>query len=289
MMRVPGPSQIGLAGIEALVEGLDHPEGVAYGADGYGYAGGEAGQIYRIDLDRREVVEIASTGCWVLGIVLDAEHNIYACDPKRHRVFRVSPAGSVVEYSSGTATRPLVTPNYPVFDAAGNLYVSDSSQWPAGRGCIFRIAPGGGTTVWTEEPARFANGLALSPDGTSLYVVESVRPGVVRIPIRADGSAGPLEVVVELPTTVPDGLAFDSAGTLFISCYRPDRIYRLSPDGALTILAEDWQGTVLSAPTNIAFAGPGLDALLIASLGRWHLGRLPMSVPGQPLHYPRCG
>ena len=32
-------------------EGLDHPECVAWGCDGYAYAGGEAGQIYRIDIE----------------------------------------------------------------------------------------------------------------------------------------------------------------------------------------------------------------------------------------------
>lgn len=285
-MPATTPSTIGLERIETLVDGLDHPEGVACGADGFLYASGEAGQVYRIDLQERRVVEVGSTGGWVLGIALDAGHNIYACDPKRQRVFRMSPTGELAVYSSGTPARPMVTPNYPVFDAGGNLYVSDSGHWPAGGGCIFRVEPGGRTTVWTEEPRLFANGLALSPDGMSLYVAESVRPGIVRVPILDDGSAGRLEVVVEMPTTVPDGLAFDRAGTLFISCYRPDRIYQLPAGGDLAVLADDWQGTVLAAPTNIAFVGPGLRDLAIASLGRWHLGQMPMVVPGQPLNYP---
>ena len=33
--------------------GLDHPECITWGCDGYAYAGGEAGQIYRIDLAAR--------------------------------------------------------------------------------------------------------------------------------------------------------------------------------------------------------------------------------------------
>ena len=39
------------AQVSVLVEGLDHPEGIAWGLDGHAYAGGEAGQVYRIDVD----------------------------------------------------------------------------------------------------------------------------------------------------------------------------------------------------------------------------------------------
>ena len=66
--------------ISTLVEGLDHPEGIAWGLDGHVYAGGEAGQIYRVNIDRKEASEIANTGGFVLGIALDADSNIYACD-----------------------------------------------------------------------------------------------------------------------------------------------------------------------------------------------------------------
>ena len=34
-----------------FADGLDHPEGVTVGPDGTVYAGGEAGQIYRVALD----------------------------------------------------------------------------------------------------------------------------------------------------------------------------------------------------------------------------------------------
>ena len=75
-----------------LVEGLDHPEGVAWGADGNWYAGGEAGQIYRIATDG-SVTQVASTGGFVLGLALDGNHNIYACDLGQNKVFKVSAAG----------------------------------------------------------------------------------------------------------------------------------------------------------------------------------------------------
>ncbi|MBI2942503.1 MAG: SMP-30/gluconolactonase/LRE family protein [Chloroflexi bacterium] len=285
-MRIIAPGQVGLERVDALVDGLDHPEGVTYGADGCVYAGSETGTVYRINWDDRGVVEVGSTGGFVLGLALDADHYVYGCDSRRRAVFRMSPTGAVDTYSSGTRERPMSIPNYPVFDAAGNLYVSDSGSFPSGGGCVYRIAPGGRTSVWTEETRLFANGIALAPDGRSLYVVESIRAGVVRVPIRDDGSAGPLEVVVELPMAIPDGLAFDADGGLYIACYRPDRIYRLSASGQLEVVADDWTGHVLAAPTNLAFAGPGLRHLVFANLGRWHLGRLSVDVPGHPLRYP---
>jgi gluconolactonase len=37
-----------LSEFDLLADGLDHPEGVTWGPDGFVYAGGEAGQIYRV-------------------------------------------------------------------------------------------------------------------------------------------------------------------------------------------------------------------------------------------------
>ena len=273
--------------VKTLVEGLDHPEGVAYGPDGFAYAGGEAGEVYRIDVDRAEGTVIGSTGGFLLGIALDAESNVYGCDIARKAVLRITQGGEVSVLSTGTAARPMAIPNYGVFDRAGNLYVSDSGRWPEGGGCIFRIDPEGETTVWTTDCSLYTNGLALSVDEGYMYAVESTLPGITRVAIREDGTAGLPELVASMPGTVPDGLAFDREGRLYVGCYRPDRIYRIDPGMQPVIVADDYQGTALSAPTNLAFIGPLLDRLLIASLGRWHLSVMSVDVAGHPLNYPK--
>lgn len=61
-----------LRDLRVLAQGLDHPEGVATGPDGMIYAGGEAGQVYRIDPDSGQVDEVANTGGFVLGLCHDA-------------------------------------------------------------------------------------------------------------------------------------------------------------------------------------------------------------------------
>ena len=107
--------------------------------------------------------------------------------------------------------------------------------------------------------------------------------------IEADGAAGDMRTVVELPGAVPDGVAFDTDGNLYIACYRPDRIYRYSSAGQLDVLADDFEGTIIAAPTNIAFCGEDRDILLSANLGRWHITRYETGATGIPLHYPSLG
>ena len=276
--------------VSVLVDGLDHVEGIAWGLDGYCYAGGEAGQIYRIDISRGEAVQMADTGGFILGIALDANHNIYACDTGNRAVMKITSDGSVTTYATGTQDEPFSNPNYPAFDAVGNLYVCDSGQWRADNGKIFRIKPGGETEVWSHTMCEFPNGLCIGPDGTSLFVAMSLNPPrVSEIEITPEGSAGKVRTVVELPGAVPDGVAFDADGNLYIACYRPDRIYRYSSTGRLEVLADDYEGTIIAAPTNIAFCGAERDILLSANLGRWHITRYESGARGISLQYPDLG
>lgn len=271
--------------LSVLAPGLDHPEGVAWGPDGKVYAGGEAGQVYRVNLDDGVFEAFANTGGFVLGMAHDSVGNIYACDQNLQQVVKVTPGGDVSKYSAGTTEQPMRVPNYPVFDAAGNLYVSDSGEWDKRNGFIWRVKAGGEAEIWNTSANGFTNGMCLGTDGRSLYVVESCPPLISRIPINADGSAGTREVVVELPRTVPDGLAFDVENNLYISLYNPNIIYQFK-GGNLVILYDDWEQLILVAPTNIAFGGADMKTLLIANLCGWSLATAPMDVAGIKVQYP---
>ena len=273
--------------VRTLVEGLDHPEGVALGPDGRLWAGGEAGQLYTIGLDG-SFQEVATTSGFVLGLALDEAGRVYACDMNRREVVRFDPKdGTMIVYSRGSRDVPMRAPNYPVFDAKGNLYVSDSGDWDAEDGCIFRVAPSGETTVWTREARHFPNQLCLDASGEAVLVIESTLPGVCKIPIDRNGLAGPRELVTLLPGTVPDGIAVTADGNeIFVSCYRPDRIYRIFPGGSSEIAVEDPQGLVLNQPTSLAYAGENLDQLVIANLGGWHVSIASVGISGATVAYP---
>jgi gluconolactonase len=263
-------------GLRTVANGLDHPEGVCWSpAEGAIYAGGEAGQLYRFALDGGEAETVTTVpGGFLLGMALDAAGNVYACDANSGHVQRIAPGGRIDPYGER-----IGYPNYPVFDREGNLWVTDSGAWDEVSGGLVRIAPDG-TTERIAGPFRFANGLAIS--GEYLYMVESQMPGVVRIPLVG----GPAEAVVTLPRTVPDGLAFDAEGGLWIGCYQPNRIYRLDAGGELAVVVDDWTGEYVMTPTNLAFAGAELGELVLASLCGWAVRAIDPGVKGASLEYP---
>lgn len=274
------------ATLKTIGSGIDHPEGVCWDPRGALVAGTEGGLVLWLDPDTGEIQKQFEAGGFIGGIALDAAGRAYACDVGGKRVIRVDPSnGSVDTYSSGPEGAEFKIPNYPVFDRAGRLYVSDSGDWGESNGSLVVIEPSGEARVISTESNGFTNGLAISPDGAWLYAVESTLPGVSRLPLADDGSAGAREVVVEMPRAVPDGLAFTDTGTLLISCYRPDAIY-LNDGSANTLLAEDWTGLTLSAPTNVAFGGPDLTELYAANLGAYHVTHVEADLRGAPLNYP---
>lgn len=257
---------------------LDHPEGLAFLPDGSLLCGGERGQIFRIDPEGKSITQIGSTGGFALGLATDGQGSLYICDLKHAAVFKMDLASGHAElFAKGPKS-----PNFPVVDRRrGALYVSDSRRAAEGVPAVWRfdLATGKGEP-WCHEVFDFANGMALSPDGSCLYVVESYAAQVRRIPIRDDGSPGPSEVFVTGVGTIPDGLAVDIQGNLYISCYEPSAVYRADPSGRLELLIWDPEAHTFCHPTNCAFRGTDL---FTANLGRWHITRVPVGIEGLAL------
>jgi gluconolactonase len=269
--------------IRVLVDGLDHPEGVAYD---HGtkilYAGGEGGQIYAVDVSGGSFRELARTPGFVLGLAVDGRGRLAVCDSADGALW-VLDRDSLTRLVAAAGDRSLMMPNYPAFGPDGTLYFTDSGAWNHDLGAVIAVPPEGGASVFDSSLNRFPNGCAVTPDGSELWVIQSEAEDVSRFDLRGGGAP---ETVVRLPGTVPDGIAFTGDGGAVISCYRPDRIYYLGPDGSLDVLAEDPQGTLLAAPTNVCFIGEGMSTLISANLGRWHLTLLETGLTGVVPHAP---
>ena len=211
---------------------LKHPEGIAVAADGAIWCGGDGGEIYRIELDGSGIEVVANSGGFTLGLAFDQHGRLYTCDLGLKAVLRLDPATRTLEqFANGDGTDTIKIPNHPVVDRGRNcLYVSDSHGFGVPGPGVWRFdLDTGAGGLWYAGTLNFGNGIALSPDRRTLYVVETFGRRVSRIPIRADGSAGEAEVFVEGIERLPDGLAFDVEGNLYISCYEPSRLFRAAP------------------------------------------------------------
>ena len=273
------------------IRGVDHPESISAGPTGEAYTTGTGGQVYRLNLEKNTAEIFASTAPRrMLGQAVDANGNLYCADTTG-KVIRLTPEGVESTYALGPNGQKFLCTNYPAFDRRGNMYVSDSGDWSDQiNGHLYKIPPGGGEAeLWFPNPVDTPNAIALDAEESFLYFVETFGNSIARIQIEPDGSAGAFERVVHMPRHIPDGIAFDEKGRLWIACHRPDAIYVFDRQTRrLEVFAEDWRGEALRGPTDVAFAGPNRDILLAASLDNLVVHRFDdVGVRGLPLNHPK--
>ncbi len=258
-----------------LASGLDHVEGVCWDpVRECVWAGGEAGQIYRIGLDGTVSVETTIEGGALNGLALSRDGELFVCDTANHQVWRLDAAMRAHAFGE-----PMGFPNYPAFGPDGRLYVSDSGSFFEPTGRILAIESDGTTHDVSPRPVGFANGLAFT--GSTLWVVESSTPGVSAMDING----GPLELLIPMSRCVPDGLALDAEGGLLISCYQPNQLWRWSEDSGLELLIDEWSGEQILSPTNVAFYGEHLDRLVLASLCGHDVTTVRLGRAGAPVQH----
>lgn len=155
-------------------------------------------------------------------------------------------------------------PNGLVFDANGDLFVTDSMS-----GTIFKIASNGLNVAEWKKDALLAgdvasacatglgfplgaNGLALS-NGV-FYVTNTDKASIIKIPVNADGTAGAAEVLAGPDCATlkgPDGVTVDEDGSLIVAANSQNTILRVGMDGKSTVLTS---GSPLQFPASVAIA-----------------------------------
>lgn len=269
-----------------VCSGLDHPEGLAFAPDGALMAGSEAGQIYRIDPENGTFEVVANTGGFVLGLCTDRAGAAYACDAGRNQVLRIGPEGQVAVL----AKEPLDNPNDCALDEHGNLFFSESGEYHPQRhsGRLWVVTPRGRARCVHEGPFRFANGVFVDIHESLVYVVESTAPGVVAFRLDGDrlASARPVREIPLEPGTVPDGIALDVEGNLYVAYYSPDQIGVVRPDGSANVLYRDFLAEWMNRPTNLALRK---NEIYFANLGGWHIGAVEHDLIPLPLAVPASG
>jgi len=178
------------------------------------------------------------------------------------------------------------------FPHGDDVRANDGACDPAGRFFVGTMAlderPGGGALYRYAEAAlervldavTLSNGLAWSPDGTRMYYVDSPTRRVDVFDYdTATGEPGARRPFARIAAEdgIPDGLAVDDAGGVWIALYGGGAVRRFDPEGGLD--------RVLEVPaTNVTaccFGGPDGRSLFVTTarqgLGEAELAREPLA------------
>lgn len=171
-----------------------------------------------------------------------------------------------------TRTRPLAD-----LGLAGRpLRVNDAACDPAGRlwvgvvGTAPRRAPGelhmleDGRTRRVLDGLAFPNGFDWCPDGTALYLAESDARRVRVHPFdAASGRLGDPAPFVQLRPDdgLPDGIAVDAEGGVWVAIWGAGEVRRYTPDGALAATV----ACPVSQVSSCAFGGSDRRTLYVTS------------------------
>lgn len=287
--------RISLDQVELFGEDLNRPEGVVVAADGTVWAADGRGACTALSPQGRGR-RLGDLGGLPNGICLDLEGNVIIANIAGGSVQRLFPDGRHEVLAESADGRALRSPNFPVVDSQGNLYVANSSwrsmeealREPAPDGALIRISSEGGVELLAEG-FFFANGLALAADESAIYLAQTMARNVVRLSLRRDGSVGsPEQYGPDLgPSGLPDGLGLDSRGNLYVTLPAINAVGVITPQGELEIILQDSEGEKLRQPTNIAFGGPDLRDAYLGSLNGTSLPRFRAEFPGMPLVHQR--
>lgn len=195
------------------------------------------------------------------------------------------PASAGLQRIDGTAVTDVpvpgaLAPNDLVMGPDGRVWFTDPGlpgATSAGRVCA--LDPRTGAVEVLLDGIGFPNGLAFADDVLHLARTDECR--VTRH--HWDGARlGPAHGSVPLPEGGPDGLALDVDGRLYAAAPDADAVYVFEADGRLR---ERIAFTGPTFPTNLCFAGPGLDVLVVTAAkgGRVLLVDRTGAAPGLPL------
>lgn len=236
----------GLANLRAIdVGGEVGPEHIAIAPDGLLYAAMHGGDLIRMDLDGGQREVFATTGGRVLGFDFDAQGRMIAADAMKG-LLAITPDRQVTVLADHVGPDdPIGFADAVVVAPDGTIYFTDAStrfaaaRWggtyeasvldileQSATGRVLAHDPATGKTRIVAHGLSFANGIALSADGHTLFVNETGRYRIWKIDGLANNldvrSASPqAKVLLENLPGYPDNLMRGQEGRIWVGLFKP--------------------------------------------------------------------
>jgi gluconolactonase len=258
-------------------------EGPASDGQGHVYFSDVAGDtIYRLDTTGKATAFLTPSK-HANGLMFNSAGTLFACQMDG-QIVAISPAAkSVKVLTDKFEGQRYNAPNDLVLDRAGGMYFTDPRfrapmPLPQGKeGVYYRAADGTVTRLLDDLPAP--NGVSLSPDEKTLYVIPSLQKEMIAYTVESPGKLAERRVFCSLQqpagTTGPggggDGLSIDVQGNLYITSRLGIQVF--SAAGKLLGILE-----FPEQPANCAFGGKENRTLYVTA--RTSLYAVELKVPG---------
>ena len=217
--------------------GLVFGESPRWGRDGHLWvADWGTHEIVAIDLDGKSEVMVRLRFPSFQPICIDwlPDGRLLIVSARDRLLLRREPDGSLVTYAdlTGISDRPF---NDIVVDGRGNAYVNGAGFDLMARekfapGIVALVTPDGSARQVADGIA-FPNGLAVTPDNSTLIVAESYAKKLTAFDIAGDGSLSNRRVWADLGDGVPDGICLDADGAVWYADVPNKRCVRVREGG----------------------------------------------------------
>jgi gluconolactonase len=234
--------------------------------------------IKRLALETGAVSMVRADANVANGMALAPDGRLVVCEQHPAAISLLNPATGRAEtlVDSWRGLR-LNSPNDVVVKSDGTLWFTDPSYGhlqgfrpePETGDYVYRYDPAGGRLNVVADSFDKPNGIAFSPDESTLYVTDSganQEPGsyyvdrphhIVAFDVLEGRHLGPGRLFAVTTPGFPDGLKVDSEGRVYASAASGVLVF--DPSGDLIDEIE------LPGAVNFAFGGPGRDVLYVTT------------------------
>jgi sugar lactone lactonase YvrE len=251
---------------EMLVGGLTFPEGVRWHDGALWFSDMHAHTVQRlVPGGAAEVVAEVPECPSGIGFLPDGTPLVVSMHDRR--LLRLGDEGPR-EHADLSTLAPWHTNDMHV-DGHGRAYVGNfgddsAPPDPPSPTVLLLVEPDGEARVVAED-LWFPNGIAISPDGTTLVVAEtrSVPGKLTAFDVAADGSLSGRRTLAEFEGGFPDGIAIDAEGGVWIAFPFGNELVRVDVGGQID------QRLPFPSPYAVALGGPGGRDLFVATAPSW--------------------
>jgi gluconolactonase len=226
------------------------------------------------------------------GLTTDAQGRLVIADHGNRQIARLREDSlwTKLPLATNYEGKRFNSPNDLIYRANGDLYFTDPpyglrklNDDPAKElpfNGVYRLSPSGVVTLLTKE-LGYPNGIALSPDGNTLYVgmSDAKRPQILAYDIQADGTLARERVFFDAMPLVQkglrgalDGMKVDARGNVFTS--GPGGLLVLSPQGKHL-------GTIVTGDVTANCTFGGADGSTLYMTANHAIMRIRTSTKGQ--------